>query len=217
VFAGGLGILASDPIDGCFAFWTSRDCGASWQPLAPPGLPPPMPGEAMFAAGNGCVHLGADGTLLVVTGGAVARALVRLPGSEALAAVPLPLRQGKPSQGAFAVAFAGARHGVAVGGDYEEPQADLDTAAFTEDGGMTWQRSGTGAGGFRSAVVHWPGTDRSFIAAGSHGCSVSRDGGRTFTPVAGEGFHALAAARDGAIWAAGAGGRVARWRAASGE
>jgi hypothetical protein len=42
------------------------------------------------------------------------------------------------------------------------------------------------------------------------GTSVSRDGGRRWTRVSETGYHTLDCTRDGACWAAGGHGRVAR-------
>jgi hypothetical protein len=122
-------------------------------------------------------------------------------------AAPLPLVQGAASQGAFAVAPRGGRL-VAVGGDYLEPARSHGTAAWSDDGGVTWHDVPGGAGGYRSAVV-WLDDDR-LLAVGSHGASRSFDGGRSWQACGTLGFHRVAIGGDGSIWACGSDGRVAR-------
>ena len=119
--------------------------------------------------------------------------------------VELPLCSGAGSSGAFSVAWSAAR-GVCVGGDYRAVERDAGSAAYTDDGGRTWRAAA--AGGYRSGVA-WV-SSRDVVAVGSHGASWSTDSGRTFAPFGGEAFHSVARAGDGAVWACGANGRVAR-------
>ncbi|MBL9079590.1 MAG: oxidoreductase [Planctomycetes bacterium] len=206
-FAGAVGVLFGDPVDGRACVWRSGDGGATWQPLAPPQLPTPLPGEAGFAASGACATVveGRPPHAWIVTGGAAAR-MWNLPWDGGAArAVPLPVVQGQPSQGAFAVAVRG-RRAVVVGGDYRRPELGAGSAAWSDDGGATWHAAS--AGGYRSAVV-WLDDER-LLAVGSHGASESSDGGRTWRPFAGVGLHALAMAADGAVWACGDAGRVER-------
>ena len=52
---------------------------------------------------------------------------------------------------------------------------------------------------------------RTLVATGPSGSDLSTDGGVSWRPLGPQGFHALARARRGsALFAAGAGGRVAR-------
>lgn len=203
------GVLFGDPVDGTFDVRVSDDAGVSWRVVPPARLPAPLPGESAFAASGSVVGLHADGGVWIATGGGPTRFL-RVPAAAAAAtAVALPLANGAPTRGAFAVAFRGDR-GVAVGGDYAAPARADGTAACSEDGGRSWRAVYGGAGGFRSAVV-WL-DDHHTLAVGSHGASWSGDGGRSWQPLAGS-FHTLARAADGTVWAAGADGRIARWRA----
>jgi photosystem II stability/assembly factor-like uncharacterized protein len=213
------GVLVGDPIDGRFCVWTTRDGGATWAARGP-DAPAASAREAAFAASGTCVAwtLRPDGESRAVawlaTGGGE-HARVHELGQIAATASVVPLRSGAPSCGAFGLAVAPHidpmvrfDYAVAVGGDYERPLERDGTAAWTDDGGRTWHAAD--AGGFRSAAV-WLDEDR-VLAVGSHGTSLSRDGGRTWTVLGTEGFHCVARGADGGVWAAGAGGRVARWR-----
>lgn len=211
-FAGGDGVLFADPIDGAFGLWTSADGGITWDPVPRALLPPPLPGEAAFAASGACVvaRRGAAGPEgWVTTGGAVRSRLLR--GDAAgWRTADTPLAAGAPSRGGFALAFAPAGGGVVlVGGDHAAPDRTEGTAAWSDDVGASWHAAAGGAGGYRSAAV-WL-DERTVLAVGSAGASWSADGGRSWRPLPGPGWHALARGRDGSVFACGADGRVARF------
>ncbi|MBL8748441.1 MAG: oxidoreductase [Planctomycetes bacterium] len=202
-FAGSEGVLVGDPVDGTFCVWRSHDAGRTWLPVPSGRLPAPVAGEAAFAASGRCSLFVGRGRAAIVTGGAATR-FVADRGSM-WTAVPLPLRSGRPAEGAFAAAFEGER-GVVVGGDYEHPDEADDAAAWTDDGGQSWYRARTG--GYRSAVA-WFGVG-ALVAVGPAGADLSVDAGRSWCALGERGFHAVAVGRDGAVFACGAGGRVAR-------
>ena len=202
-FDGDRGVVFGDAIGGRFVLLETSDAGRTWRDVPSPALPAPAPGEAAFAASGTCLVAGPVGFALVTGGGACRYVEVR-PGFSFVAR-PLPLQGPGASQGAFSVAWRGAR-GVCVGGDYQDPERRDGTAAITLDGGATW--IGGEAGGYRSGVA-WV-TDRAVVAVGSHGASWSEDGGRTFSPFGSEPFHSVARAPDGAVWACGSDGRVGR-------
>jgi photosystem II stability/assembly factor-like uncharacterized protein len=209
-FAGDFGALFGDPLAGAFCVWTTRDAGRSWQPVAAADLPAPLAGEGAFAASGSCVHVqgpAESATIRIATGGGeVARMLV---GTErGWSSHPVPLRAKAASRGGFGLAVRDAQL-VVVGGDFEVMQRRDGTAAWSDDGGVTWTAASGGAGGYRSAAV-WS-SDRHLIAVGAGGTSVSADGGRSWAIAALEGFHALSLA-DGVVWACGEDGRVARLR-----
>lgn len=203
----GRGFALGDPIDGHFVLLCTRDFGASWSGVEAPAA---AAGEAAFAASNGCLCLPGPRALCVVTGGAASRALISDDDGAHWSATPLPISHGQPSQGAFAVAFADPLHGVAVGGDYGDAAAP-GAAAFTDDGGRSWQAAQIAPAGYRSGVAALPNS-RTFLAVGPAGSSISRDGGRSWQAFGALGFHTVRAAPDGALWAAGSGGRIARLR-----
>lgn len=209
-FDGGHGVVFGDAIDGRFVLLETIDGGATWRDVPTPALPAPAEGEAAFAASGTCLSVG-PAAFSLVTGGGPCRFFAFEAGAGA-SSVDLPLRSGAASCGAFSVAWRGAR-GVCVGGDYRAPALTAGSAAVTSDGGRTW--SPADAGGYRSGVV-WV-SDRDVLAVGSHGASWSEDGGATYEAFGSEAFHSVARAPDGAVWACGAGGRVARLTARGAE
>lgn len=211
-FDGPFGALFADPLDGVIQLWTTRDGGGTWQPVAPERLPPPLPGEAAFAASGSCVHVertGDGASVRVVTGGAAQARLLVGTFAGSFVAEPLPLVAGGSSRGAFSVARSPRGSWCVVGGDYEHPLASERTVAVAVDSNGPWDSLPAGTVGFRSAVV-WIDDER-VLAVGSHGCSGSADRGVTWRSLGDVGFHAVACGVDGTVWACGSDGRVVRW------
>jgi len=97
-----------------------------------------------------------------------------------------------------------------VGGDYRKESEATENAAVTVDGGATWKLV-RGLSGFRSVVAWIPGARRSIIAIGPSGADWSSDEGRTWSPLAAEGFDSVSmATAGGAAWATGEGGRISK-------
>ncbi len=205
-FDGDNGVMFGDAIDGRFCLLQSRDAGRTFVDTGRETLPEPRPGEAAFAASGTClvVQRPGEGVFSLATGGKSARHVSFVPG-ESRDTVALPLQNEAPSQGAFSVTWNGDR-GVAVGGDYAQPEERAGTAAWSDDGGASWHAAD--AGGYRSAAL-WLDDNR-VLAVGSHGASLSIDGGETWRAFGKVGFHSLAKGRDGLVWACGADGRVAK-------
>ena len=201
------GIAVSDSVEGRFVILLTGDAGRRWTPVPAEGLPPALPNEGAFAASGTNVAVdSADLAWFATTAGRVLWTRNR---GRTWSAAPTPLATG-PSAGIFSVAFRDARHGVVVGGDYKKEGEAIDNAAFSEDGGVTWQR-GVGLSGFRSVVAHRPGRDAFWIALGPSGADVSSDDGRNWTRVDAPGCHAFSFSRDGASgFCVGEEGRIAR-------
>jgi photosystem II stability/assembly factor-like uncharacterized protein len=211
---GSAGIVFSDPVDGEFLVIRTADGGETWSRIPPRCLPVPIEGEAGFAASGSCAAVYGDGRAWIGTGGSAARVLFSRDRGLTWASAETPLLHGTASQGIFSLAFWDNRHGIAVGGDYRAPELREGTAALTEDGGLTWfVPAGAGPGGFRSAVAFRPGSPGpELLCVGTGGVDYSPDGGNTWVPLSGSGFHALAFAPDGSsAWAAGGDGRIARF------
>jgi hypothetical protein len=68
---------------------------------------------------------------------------------------------------------------VAVGGDYLKPDDTEKTAAFTLDGGQTWNAAQTSPHGYRSAVAY-DAAAKTWITVGPNGTDISTDDGRNW-------------------------------------
>jgi len=165
------GILYGDPVDGAFSVWITGDGGQSWQRVRSPSLGA-AEGEHAFAASGTGIAVQGRARAWFVTGGAVARAFRSEDGGRTWRVSPLPLAQGRPSAGAFGVAFVSARQGGAVGGDFERPDSGEGSLAITRDGGRSWTAVDPGFSGYRSGVVE--AVDGALVAVGPTGCDSFR-------------------------------------------
>ncbi len=137
------GFTFSDPIDGRLVVFTTDDGGKSWARTPAANMPATIPGEAAFAASNTQLTTqGASNAWIASGGGAEARVYRTTDRgrSWSVSGTGMP---GGASAGLFGIAFADARNGLAVGGDYNIARGVTDFAIRTSDGGVTWQRAST--------------------------------------------------------------------------
>ena len=206
------GFALGDPMGGRFVILVTRDGGETWGEAPAPSRPEAADGEAAFAASGTSLVYASPRNGWLGTGGSVARVFRTIDGGATWSVAPsgIPSRSG--SGGVFSVAFADAQHGVVVGGDYQSPDSSSDTAALTGDGGVTWQPATRFPRGYRSGVAMRRVNRDSLIAiaVGTNGSDVSRDGGRTWSPLDGTAFNAIQFAPSGTAFAVGGRGRIAR-------
>ena len=209
------GIAMSDPVNGKFVILTTDDSGATWHPQT--NLPAALPNEGGFAASGTSIITEGRNNVWFATGGAtVARVFRSTDRGHTWSVAETPIRAGAAAAGIFSIAFRDARHGVIVGGDYQNPGETAGNIAFTDDGGLTWRApsNALGAasrpGGFRSCVIYARvGGKQALLAVGTSGSDVSLDEGKTWVRLDAENYNVAAYAR-GAIWAAGPQGRIVR-------
>jgi photosystem II stability/assembly factor-like uncharacterized protein len=214
---GRIGYLIGDPIDGKFTDFISWDYGKTWSrgDHPHPKVAQANDGEALFAASNSAMILIRNGEFFV-TGGSSSRSRTlelhvkhdptiyfKFVGGN------IPLKH-CASAGAFSVAArlapdsAGAAdlakfiirvtHSgdvlVSVGGDYTKPSESLETAAWTADGGLHWTAATKPPHGYRSSV-QWSEDLKAWITVGTNGSDISRDDGKTWTPLDDGNWNAL--------------------------
>ncbi len=211
------GIIVGDPVDGHMTVFTTSDGGRHWTHQTTPAA---LPGEGAFAASGTCLVVRNHGSnareAWFGTGGkGAARVFHSTDGGLTWSVAATPIRDDAPSAGIFSLAFSDARHGMAAGGDYNQPEAALHNLAITPDGGRTWSEpTGVPPAGFRSAVLYLRDA-RLWIATGTSGSDISSDGGRSWRTFDRGAFNAMAFAARDAGWAVGPKGRIAaiRWPA----
>jgi photosystem II stability/assembly factor-like uncharacterized protein len=204
------GIALGDPVDGKAQLLVSEDGGSPWRRLSPDDLPPCLPGEAAFAASGTCLVTQGESDVWFCTGGAErARVFHSADRGRHWTVRDTPIAAGAPSAGIFSIAFRDRKRGVIVGGDYRKPNERAATTAVTQDGGKTWSLVDPSLP-YRSAVA-WTGTR--WIAVGTSGSDWSADDGATWKPIDQQNYNSIA--WNGAGWAVGPGGRVAKFLAGS--
>jgi photosystem II stability/assembly factor-like uncharacterized protein len=204
------GLAISDSVDGRFVILTTHDGGAHWTRVPADTLPPALPNEGAFAgSGTNIAVFGRDLAWIGTGASTKSRVLRTSDGGRTWAIADTPIVT-SASAGIFSVAFRDPQHGMVVGGDYRKEGDAANVAAVTSDGGVTWTLS-PGLSGFRSAVAHLPGSDRSWIAVGPQGADSTADDGKTWMPVEGTGYHAFSFAPKSRVgWGVGESGRIGK-------
>ena len=204
------GLALGDPVEGKFVILATDDGGKNWNPRPGAGMPAALAGEAPSppaALAWSCKvietrgsELAAAGSSAAPIGGLHGRCNRRRSGRETAAA------------GIFSVLFWDAQHGVAIGGDYKEPERSGNVCVLSSDGGSTWRLpQGALPRGYRSAVLSVPGsTGPTLVAVGPTGTDMSDDAGESWSRLNRHAFHAAATPRE-AGWAVGEAGRIARF------
>jgi photosystem II stability/assembly factor-like uncharacterized protein len=201
------GILGGDPVEGEMFFLKTIDAGKTWQRIDPDFLPPLNKGESGGFAASGS-HLAVQGNSVWISSVfAASRISFSNDKGATWNVVTTPIIQEASSAGIFSLAFFDKRTGVAVGGDYARETEGGDNVILTEDGGLTWQLAREFPV-FQSAVRYL--ARDTLISVGPKAGYYSHDGGETWQRISGNGYHTVSVSRDGAVWAAGQGGRVAR-------
>ncbi len=196
------GILLGDPVGGHLVIFTTADGGETWQRRP---MPLALDEEGAFAAsGTSLIMRGTNDAWFATGGPNGARVFGTHDGGRTWNISEAPFG-GTKSAGIFSLAFSDRKHGIAVGGDYQNPQAADHTVAVTHDGGKTWNAA-VGKG-YRSCVAFW-GMNNS-IAVGSGGADVSRDGGRVWQHFADINLNAVAGSGE-AVWAVGPKGVIVK-------
>ncbi|MGH7445028.1 MAG: WD40/YVTN/BNR-like repeat-containing protein [Longimicrobiales bacterium] len=218
----GHGLAFGDPIDSAFVVLATDDGGTSWQQVPRDVLPPPLAGEAGFAASGRALVTAPGGHAWFGTGGGAQARVFHTPDYGATwHATVTPLASGA-SAGIFALAFRDSLDGYAVGGDHTQRAAASDNVLRTQDGGKTWVVAGSSlpAGvryGATVAPVMADSADSAasappiLIAVGPSGSGYSTDHGASWTVIDHQHWNTVSFGPGGAAWVLGMAGKVGRW------
>ena len=202
------GLALSDPVDGKFRILATADGGRTWKVLPTTGMPAALTGEFAFAASGTCLVSAGGRAYFATGGGAAARVFTSRDGGFTWSVVDSPIPSG-PSAGIYSLAITPDGRGIAVGGDYVTPTAAPAGSAYLR--GRTWTVSRTVPGEYRSGSA-WIGHGPAALTVGPTGSDLSYDGGRHWKRFDTGSFDAVLCAADGACWASGEQGRVAKLR-----
>lgn len=202
------GLAVSDPVDGRFLIMGSNNGGLNWQKSTL--VPPALKGESNFAASNTCIELLADGNAWMASGGPKARVYSSQDYGNSWTVVNTPIKAQSTADGIYSIAFSNNKDGIAVGGNYQHPERNDSIAAYTNDGGASWQLCRTMPQGFRSCIQYLNNGSTSIaIAMGKTGFDYSTDMGQNWQVGGNEGYYTLRAIPGQlAAYAAGADGRL---------
>jgi photosystem II stability/assembly factor-like uncharacterized protein len=197
------GILLGDPIEGRFYIARTFDGGKSWRGIPTENRPLADSGEACFASSGCNIIKNTKAEAVFVSGGYRTHFFHRNQKIE------LPMPNGKESTGANAIAAKNKKALLAVGGDFSNKDERNGTAAWSDDGGMTWNVPQINPLGYRSGVCFWK--NNNWIVCGLNGVDLTEDNGKTFRSISTTGFHVCKKAKKGkSVFMAGGQGRIGK-------
>ena len=186
------GFLAGDPVDGILYFAESTSYWNTFLDRGEDKLWKADVGEGAFAASNSSLAIGPFRTkegeareVWFATGGTSGSRVFHYkhfnggePERESLTISKVGSFPRTDSGGTFSVFMRDGKSGVAVGGDYKQPNSPRDNAAYTTDGDR-WFPSHTLPHGFRSAVAY-DAASKTWITVGPNGTDISTDDGKNW-------------------------------------
>lgn len=203
------GLAMSDPVNGKFRVIETFNGGASWTVIDPAGMPAAMTGESGFAASGTCIEAAA-GRWYIASGGVNPGRIFRSKNGGKDWEVSNSSIVGGVAAGVFSVRFRDEKVGIAVGGDFEKPTANVDISSYSRDGGKTWMKSETFPAGYRSGASWVPARKDVAVAVGTSGSDYTLDGGKDWRTFDNGTFDAVECISKHVCWASGSGGRVGR-------
>lgn len=197
-----------DPIDGKFLILATED-GRAWREMPRDNMPPIITGEGAFAASGTSLAIYGNSDIYFGTGGgATARVFHSADFGHTWTVSDTPLAAGNASSGVFSVVRTPSRI-IVVGGDYRMTNGTSRVAAYSTDGGATWQLAAQQPGGYRSAVAVLDGS--TLVCAGPNGEDMSTDAGKTWARTDSINLNSIVVLDAKNAWAAGARGTIARY------
>lgn len=195
------GIAVGDTVAGCFSIIITRDGGVTWTKLRCDVLPASIEGEGAFAASNTNIKTIGDKTWIATT----KRILFSRDKGKTWEAFKTPILSKEEAQGIYSIDFWTEHLGIAVGGDYTNPDGNTANKAMTSDGGKTWQLIADGEHpNYKSCVQFVPnGAGKEIVTLGFTGISYSSDTGKTWKKLSDESFYTIRFLNDSIAYAAG--------------
>lgn len=195
------GIAAGDTVNGCFSISITRDGGNTWNKLSCDQLPEGIEGEGAFAASNTNIKTIGDKTWIATT----KRILYSPDKGTTWEAFETPILSKEETQGIYSIDFWTEYLGIAIGGDYTNPEGNTANKAITIDGGKTWELvANDQEPSYKSCVQFVPNSaGKEIVALGFTGISYSSDIGKTWRKLSDESFYTIRFLNDSIAYAAG--------------
>jgi photosystem II stability/assembly factor-like uncharacterized protein len=196
------GLAIGDSRGGCLSIIITRDGGYSWNKLSCNQLPESMDGEGAFAASNTNIVIHGNNAWVGTTKG---RVLYTDDKGFSWNVVQTPILRNKPTQGIYSMDFYDNLLGIAIGGDYTDPDNRSANKAITRDGGKNWQLLAENEEpGYKSCIRFVPNSDgKEIVALGFTCISYSNDMGMNWKALSDEGFYTIRFLNDSVAYAAG--------------
>lgn len=196
------GIAIGDSQEGCLSIIVTRNGGLSWVKLPCSDLPKAKEGEGAFAASNTNIKTIGDKTWVATTSGTVYFSGDK---GRTWELQTTPIAGEEATQGIYSIDFYNENLGIAIGGDYTQPEGNSANKAMTVDGGKTWRLLADGQEpNYKSCVQFVPKSDGDqIVAVGFTGIAYSSDKGVSWSKLSDESFYTIRFLNDSIAYAAG--------------
>lgn len=198
------GIAMGDPTEDCLSVILTEDGGDSWRKIPCENLPKTVEGEAAFAASNSNIAIYNDKVWLV-TGGKKSRVFHSKDKGKSWQVFDTPIVSGQEMTGIYSVDFYDKKHGIIMGGDWNDKTMNKNNKAITKNGGKTWKLVADGQDpGYKSCVQYVPDTNGAEVfAVGTTGISFSSDGGASWKAISDKSYYTIRFVNKNVAWLAG--------------
>lgn len=195
------GIAVGDTVKGCFSIIVTRDGGKTWNKLSCNVLPEAIEGEGAFAASDTNIKTIGTKTWVATT----KRILFSPDKGKTWEAFETPILHAEGTQGIYSIDFYDENLGVAIGGDYTNPDGNRANKAITLDGGKTWQLIADSQNPqYKSCVQFVPNAEgKEIVALGFTGICYSSNQGETWYRLSDESFYSIRFLNDSIAYASG--------------
>lgn len=160
----------------CLAMTRTMDGGKTWEEISCEVLPALEKGELLFASSNSNISVHGS-HIWVATGGTKARVFHSADYGENWEVYTTPIIQGEEGSGIFSIDFFDEKHGVAIGGKWNDKSFNKGNKAYTKNGGKSWKLFADDAyPGLQKQVVFVPNSSgKSMLAIGEDGIAYSKN------------------------------------------
>ncbi|ASV31881.1 WD40/YVTN/BNR-like repeat-containing protein [Maribacter cobaltidurans] len=196
------GLAVGDTVDGCMSIIITRDAGQTWNKIPCSQLPKGSYGEGAFAASNTNIEIKGNQAWIGTTSGSIYHSKDKGKTWESIAT---PMKNDVDTQGIYSIDFYDENLGIAIGGDYTQPEINQGNKMKTVNGGAAWSLIADGENpGYRSCIQFVPNSKgKGIVAVGFTGISYSSDGGVHWQQLSDEGFYTFRFLNDSIAFAAG--------------
>ncbi len=196
------GIAVGDSMNGCLSVIITRDGGKTWNKSACNDLPKAIIKEGAFAASNTNVVVNGDRTWIITTS---SRVYYSEDKGITWEVFETPIINTKTTQGIYSLDFYDDKIGFVIGGDYTNPEQNIQNKAITIDGGRTWNLVADGTNpGYKSCVQFVPNSEgNALVSVGFTGISYSSDRGAHWKKLSEASFYTIRFLNDSIAYAAG--------------
>ncbi len=197
------GIAMGDPTQNCLSVIRTKDGGNTWTKTSCKELPEITAGEAAFAASNSNIAIYKN-NIWMGSGGAKARVFKSEDYGRSWKVSETPIAQGGKMTGIFSIDFYDDRHGMIMGGDWEDKKNGKASKAVSNDGGLTWNLvARNDLPGYISCVQYVPGEiSKKIMAVSTEGMFYSKDAGTSWKKIEEKGFYSLRFINNQTAWVA---------------